>query len=46
MKFIKGVIVGTVISTGVYMLYKESNMSGKNMMKQSKKFMKNIGIMN
>ncbi len=44
MKFLKGVIIGTVVSTGIYMIYKESNMSGNKMMKQGKKFMRNIGI--
>ena len=45
MKFLKGVIIGTVISTGAFMLYKETNMSGKRMMKKGKKFMRNMGMM-
>ena len=44
MKFIKGVIIGTVISTGVYMIYRETNMSGNRVMKKGKKFMKNMGM--
>ena len=46
MRFIKGVIVGTAISAGAWMLYNESKKTGKNkMMRQGKKFMKNIGVM-
>ena len=46
MKFMKGVILGTVISAGGFMLYNEMSKSGKNkMMKQGKKFMKNMGVM-
>lgn len=46
MKFVKGLIVGTVISASVLMLYSETTKSGKiKMMKQGKKLMKNIGMM-
>ena len=46
MKFIKGVIWGTVISAGVAMLFNETSKSSKKkMMKQGKKIMKNMGIM-
>ena len=46
MSFIKGVIVGTAISTGAWMIYSESTKGGmNNMMKQGKKFMKNMGMM-
>ena len=46
MKFIKGLIVGTVISAGAWMLYSETTKNGKNkMIKQGKKFIKNIGMM-
>ena len=46
MSFIKGVIVGTAISTGAWMIYSESTKGGMNkMMKQGKKFMKNMGMM-
>ncbi len=44
MKFVKGVIVGTCISAGALMLYAESTKTGKKMMKQGKKFMKNMGM--
>lgn len=45
MKFVKGVMVGTLISAGVVMMY--SDMTGwntKKMMKKGKKFIKNVGM--
>lgn len=45
MKFIKGIIMGSVISAGAVMIYNE--MSGKTkrqMMKKGKQFAKRIGI--
>ena len=45
MKFVKGMIMGTLISAGVVMLYNEKNMMKKNkMMKKGKQFMKKMGI--
>ena len=46
MNFFKGVIFGTIISAGAWMLYSETTKSGRNkIMKQGKKFMKNVGMM-
>lgn len=46
MSFIKGVIVGTAISAGAWMIYSEATQGGMNkIMKQGKKFMKNMGMM-
>lgn len=46
MKFIKGIIVGTAISAGVWMLCSEDTKCKRNkLMKQSRKFMKNMGMM-
>ncbi len=46
MKFIKGVIWGTVISAGALMVYSEMSKTSKNkFMKQGKKIMKNFGMM-
>lgn len=46
MNFIKGVMVGTAISVGAMMIYNESSKGGMNkMMKQGKKWMKNMGMM-
>lgn len=43
MKFIKGVMVGTMITAGVAMMYTDSN-NRKKMMKQGKKFLKIVGM--
>ena len=42
MKFVKGMIVGTVVTAGVIMMCNESNMSGKKMMKLGKRLMKDM----
>lgn len=45
MNFIKGVIVGTAISAGAWMLYSESTKTGRNkLMRNGKKFLKNMGM--
>lgn len=46
MSFIKGIIVGTAISAGAWMIWNDANKTGKNkFMKQGKKFMKSMGMM-
>lgn len=46
MKFVKGVIIGTCISAGAFMLYTETKKTGKKkLMKQGKRFIKSMGIM-
>ena len=46
MKFIKGVMIGGLLTTGLVMLYTETGMMNKkNMMKKGKQFAKKIGIM-
>lgn len=45
MKFVKGMIMGTIVSAGAMMMYKE--MSGKNkkqMIKKGKQFAKKMGL--
>lgn len=45
MKFVKGMVMGTLISAGVVMLYNERNMMKKNkMVKKGKQFIKKMGI--
>lgn len=45
MKFVKGMVMGTLISAGVVMLYNEKNTMKKNkMMKKGKQFVKKMGI--
>ena len=46
MKFLKGVIFGTAIFAGAWMLFNEASKTrGGKFMKQGKKLMKNIGMM-
>ena len=46
MKFAKGLLVGGLITTGLIMMYNDTNMMNKNkMMKKGKQFVKKIGIM-
>lgn len=46
MKFAKGLIVGGLITTGLIMMYNDTNTMNKNkMMKKGKQFAKKIGIM-
>lgn len=45
MKFVKGMVMGTLLSAGVVMLYNEkSNMKKNKMMKKGKQFIKKMGI--
>ena len=45
MKFVKGVMVGGLVTTGLFMLYAESGkMNKKIMMKQGRKMIKKMGI--
>ena len=46
MKFIKGMIMGTVVSAGAMLAYKEmSGKSKKQMIKKGKQFAKKMGIL-
>lgn len=45
MKFVKGMIMGTIISAGVVMLYNENaKMNKKKMIKKGKQLVKKMGI--
>lgn len=45
MKFMKGVVIGGLITTGLVMMYAESGkMNKKTMMKQGRKLAKKMGI--
>ena len=45
MKFTKGLIIGGLITTGLLMMYNDTNMMNKNkMMKKGKQFVKKMGI--
>lgn len=46
MKFVKGILIGGLITTGIVMMYADSNMMNKKtMMKKSKQLAKKMGIM-
>ena len=46
MKFVKGMLIGTMISAGAYMMYKESsNKTRKTIMKKGKQMARKMGIM-
>ena len=46
MKFVKGMMMGTIISAGLIYYYTEVNKcAGKRMLKQGRKIIKQIGIM-
>lgn len=45
MKFVKGILIGTVISAGVALMYSEGSMSKRKVMKKGRKIAKKIGIM-
>lgn len=45
MKFVKGMVIGTMVSAGIVMMYMEGpNRTKKNLMKAGKKAAKKIGI--
>lgn len=45
MKFVKGILIGTVISAGVALMYSESSMNKRKIMKKGRKLAKKIGVM-
>lgn len=44
MKFTKGMIIGSMITVGIMMMYAD-NMDSKKMMKKGKQLMRKMGIM-
>lgn len=45
MKFTKGLLLGSMITAGVMMMYVDNNMSTKKIMKKGKQFARKMGIM-
>ena len=45
MKFVKGIMIGGLITTGVIMMWNENEMTKKKITKKGKKLAKRIGIM-
>ncbi len=45
MKFVKGMVIGTMVSAGIAMMYMEStNKTKRNLMKKGKQVAKKMGI--
>ena len=45
MKFIKGIVIGSMLTAGAYMLYSDNmESSRKKMMKQGRRFMRKMGM--
>lgn len=42
MRFIKGAIIGGIVTTGLVMLYKETNMDKNKMIKKGKKILRRM----
>lgn len=45
MKFVKGLMLGGIITTGVIMIWNDNEMSTKKIAKKGKKWAKKMGIM-
>lgn len=45
MKFVKGIMIGGLITTGVIMMWNENEMSTKKITKKGKKLAKKMGMM-
>lgn len=45
MKFVKGIMIGGLITTGVIMMWNENEMTTKKITKKGKKWAKKMGIM-
>lgn len=45
MKFIKGMLIGTMVSAGIAMMYSDNNKTKRMMMKKGKQMAKKMGIM-
>jgi len=45
MKFVKGLLIGGLITTGVLMMWSDENMYSKKMVKKGKRWAKKMGMM-
>lgn len=45
MKFVKGVMLGTIVSAGIAIMYTESSLNKRKIMKKGRKLVKKMGIM-
>lgn len=45
MKFVKGLVIGGLITTGILMMWTDNDMNTKKMAKQGKRWAKKMGMM-
>ena len=45
MKFVKGLVIGGLITTGILMMWNDDSMNTKKMAKQGKRWAKKMGMM-
>lgn len=45
MKFVKGLVIGGLITTGVLMMWSDDNMNSKKIAKKGKRWAKKMGMM-
>lgn len=45
MKFVKGLVIGGLITTGILMMWSDDNMNSKKMAKKGKRWAKKMGMM-
>ena len=45
MKFVKGLVIGGLITTGVLMMWSDDNVCSKKMIKKGKRWAKKMGVM-
>lgn len=45
MKFVKGLLIGGLITTGVLMMWSDNDMSTKKMVRKGKRWAKKMGMM-
>ena len=45
MKFVKGLVIGGLITTGILMMWNDDEMSTKKITKKGKKWAKRMGVM-
>lgn len=45
MKFVKGLVIGGLITTGILMMWSDDNMTTKKMTKKGKRWAKKMGMM-
>ncbi len=45
MKFVKGIMLGSLVTTGIMMMWNDNEMTTKKLTKKGKRFIRKIGIL-